>query len=531
MSVPKKSKNSERGFSVKVEVEVGEWGLRTKKRHIFYPPSLIFGWVKQRQTIDNVMNTYENETPMADLVYSFDWSSTPLGAMDTWSTSLRANVDLCMHAAFPMAIYYGPENTLIYNQMWRPILKMKHPYALGKTLKEVWPEVREKLEKIFEDVYATKKGQFNEDLLFYLNREGYPEETYFSFTFSPIFKKDGTVGGVFNCVQETTKRVITARRLKVLGELGRLTLGAKSIEGACHLVTATLRKHDADIPYALLYLIEDHATEYARTQFARLTATTFDQNLDTQIVEDGVEEMKFVDGHSSRELPDLLSNTQNLVDITDIENLHKSTSIPSLSTFKKNTNICSRNNINEEVPSPSISPPFTNTSTTNKNNYDTIPISSNQPWPIHQVIQTNSHVVVNLANDSQAIMLPVSTSIGGKNILNAIIICGLNTHCALDETYMEFLQLVANHFGTGLSNGRSREEERKNTEMLADLNRQKIMFFQNISHELRTPLTLMLAPLEDVITTCSPSSPIIQDLEMIRRNARRLLKLVNTLLQ
>ncbi|CAG8480265.1 7235_t:CDS:10 [Ambispora leptoticha] len=501
MLVPKKTKNTERGFGLEIEAEY--MSFKNSKN----------------QTADGFLNHYENETPVADLVYSFDWASTPLGAMDTWSTSLRANVDLIMHAVFPMAIYYGPEHTLIYNQMWRPIIKMKHP-ALGKTVNEVWPEITDIVNEIFNNVYATKKGRFHEDLLYYLNRDGYLEETYFSFTFSPIFKEDGSIGGVFNCVQETTKRVVMTRQIKALGELGHQTPGAKSMEDACHLVTSTLREHNDDIPYALIYLIEDNNTEQYQRHFARLVATTFDENLNRQIHENGVEEMKFVNGHSSRKLPDFLPNTQNLVDIT--ATINKSKSI-----FKKSSNICSNSDINGEI---SFSLPSHHMDS-NINNDNTISTSQNQSWPIHQVIQTKSHVIVTLADGSQAILLPVSTTIGGKSVLTAVLICGLNKHRKLNDTYMEFLQLVVGHVGTGLTHGQSREEERRQTELLADLNRQKIMFFQNISHELRTPLTLMLAPLDDAIAACSEPSPILQDLEMIRRNARRLLKLVNTLLQ
>ncbi len=74
-------------------------------------------------------------------------------------------------------------------------------------------------------VIETGKGFFHDDTMFLMNREGYSEECYFSFTFSPMFKSDGTVGGIFNAVQETTQRVLAARRLKTLGDLGNRTTG------------------------------------------------------------------------------------------------------------------------------------------------------------------------------------------------------------------------------------------------------------------------------------------------------------------
>ncbi|KAG0022360.1 hypothetical protein BGZ81_008555 [Podila clonocystis] len=101
----------------------------------------------------------------------------------------------------------------------------------------------------------------------------------------------------------------------------------------------------------------------------------------------------------------------------------------------------------------------------------------------------------------------------------------------LDNQYLDFLALLVANIASLLHFGQSREEERKSTEALFELNKAKISFFQNVSHELRTPLTLMLAPLDDVISQTPEKSPMRPNLEMIRRNSRRLLKLVNTLLQ
>ncbi|KAG0019164.1 hypothetical protein BGZ81_009896 [Podila clonocystis] len=101
----------------------------------------------------------------------------------------------------------------------------------------------------------------------------------------------------------------------------------------------------------------------------------------------------------------------------------------------------------------------------------------------------------------------------------------------LDNQYLDFVALLAANIASLLHFGRSREEERKSTEALFELNKAKISFFENISHELRTPLTLMLAPLEDVLNQTPEKAPTRANLEMIQRNTRRLLKLVNTLLQ
>ncbi|RHZ80261.1 hypothetical protein Glove_138g49 [Diversispora epigaea] len=438
-------------------------------------------------------NPYSNEQPIREFVYSFDWGSTALGPIDSWPPCLKSTVDLCLHSRFPMAIFYGSEKNIIYNEMYRPILKQKHPSAMGQPMSEVWFEIYDFINRLFNQVTATGKGSFEDDCLLFTHRDGYTEECYFSFTFSPIFTEDGSVGGVFVVVQETTKRILTARRLKTLGELGKKTTGAKSIETACHLVASTLQDNK-DIPFAMMYLIESNA----KIKTARLIATTFDQEIETKIGENNeLHEMIFVEGKSKRELPDYLLDTNLVVNLEE-ENEGSSDS------------------------SNRLQQGYEDEDDNNHYNYTS--------WPLNKVNEKN-HIIITLKNGSKAILLPISTSFAGKTLFNVIMICGINQHRALDREYMEFLQLAVSHVSSSLTHGRSREEERKQTEILADLNRQKIMFFQNISHEFRTPLTLMLSPLEESIKQCPPDCPILSNLQLINRNSNRLLKLVNTLLQ
>ncbi|CAG8509044.1 666_t:CDS:10, partial [Acaulospora colombiana] len=212
--------------------------------------------------------------------------------------------------------------------------------------------------------------------------------------------------------------------------------------------------------------------------------------------DDGIEELIFIKGKSIRKLPDFLPDTFELIDLQLNED-----------------NSCCKISDNQEASAKSA-----------LNLSDTTSLT----WPIEQVVISSSHLVVTLKDNSQAILLPVHMSLAGKTTLAAVIICGLNKNRALDREYLGFLH-VCIKFGAVLFV--SREEDRKRAEILADLNRQKIMFFQNISHELRTPLTLMLSPLEESISVCPLELPILYNLQMVNRNARRLLKLVNTLFQ
>lgn len=113
----------------------------------------------------------------------------------------------------------GPELALLYNDTWSPIPGEKHPWALGRPGREVWPEIWNEIGPLYETVQATGEGVSQQDQLLPVHRHGYTQECYFDFTFSPIRGEDGKVEGIFNAVVETTFRVISERRERVLREL------------------------------------------------------------------------------------------------------------------------------------------------------------------------------------------------------------------------------------------------------------------------------------------------------------------------
>ncbi|KAF0428231.1 PAS domain S-box protein [Gigaspora margarita] len=207
-----------------------------------------------------------------NMVYDYDWSSTLLGPMDSWDPALKNAVNLCLSSKFPICLYMGsPHWTELYNEAWIPTLKTKHPFALGKQFKQVWPEAYDAFFPQLENVKNTGKGMFCEDQYFESQRDGYTEETYFNFTFSPVFKSDGTVCAIFNVLQETTQKVLNTRRVKVISEFSHRISEIKSLESACHIIMNVL-SNSADIPYALIYFV-DH-----KPNTARLIAKTFDKD-------------------------------------------------------------------------------------------------------------------------------------------------------------------------------------------------------------------------------------------------------------
>jgi signal transduction histidine kinase len=188
-----------------------------------------------------------------------DWAGTSLGPVEDWPQSLRSALSICLNSRFPIAIYWGPEYVLLYNDAWRLIVGNKHPEVLGRPAHEVWPEIWDIIGPMLGSVSETGEATWRDDQLLPMNRFGYTEECYFDYTFSPIRGQGARVEGVFNVVTETTYRVLNDRRNHFLRELGTKTAVARSAGEACRLAAAAIAADPHDLPFALLYLIDPDA--------------------------------------------------------------------------------------------------------------------------------------------------------------------------------------------------------------------------------------------------------------------------------
>ncbi|MBA2251077.1 MAG: response regulator [Nitrospirales bacterium] len=155
-----------------------------------------------------------------------------------------------------MLLWWGPDLLLLYNDAWRPVLGAKHP-SLARPGREVWSEIWHIIGPMLEGVLQTGHATWQDDGLLMLERSGYLEEAYFTYSYSPVWLENGAVGGAFAAVSETTARVLGARRLRTLRDLGAQSSLAKSAEDACVISMRTLAENPADVPFALLYLLDE----------------------------------------------------------------------------------------------------------------------------------------------------------------------------------------------------------------------------------------------------------------------------------
>jgi PAS domain S-box-containing protein len=393
---------------------------------------------------------------MGALMGSIDWEATPVGPMMTWPQSLRTAINMCLSSGFPMLILWGPEHVQFYNDAFRPILGAKHPQSMGQCARDCWTEIWEVIQPMFAQILAGGQAIWSEDQRFFLDRYGYVEETFFTFSYSPIDDETGKVGGILCTVKETTRQVVSERRMTLLRELAARTGDVHTIEEACQSALTVLACGSADLPFALLYLLDSEGKQ------AHLMGTT---GLDAALLD--IRTSLALD-ESSAELA--------LYPFVQVRHTRAPTVITDLSACLV-------------------------------------------PHDAQQAITHHSACLVPLVRSAEA-------------PLAGVLVAGISPHHAFDEEYRGFFALVATHLATALSNARTHEEEHQRAEALAELDRAKTAFFSNISHEFRTPLTLSLGPLEALLS--DHEHPLDEEqraqIEMVRRNTQRQLKLVNTLL-
>ena len=140
---------------------------------------------------------------MGKLIRAMDWSATPLGPIELWPQSLRTTVSLCLASNFPISLAWGPQHVQIYNDGYWPICGGKHPHSIGQDFSECWASAWPAIGETFARALAGETSYLENQRMF-LDRHGYLEETFFTFSFSPIRDETGGVGGLFHPVTEIT---------------------------------------------------------------------------------------------------------------------------------------------------------------------------------------------------------------------------------------------------------------------------------------------------------------------------------------
>ncbi|MCM0678666.1 PAS domain-containing protein, partial [Micromonospora phytophila] len=184
-----------------------------------------------------------------------DWAATPLGPVESWPAELCAAVRTVLPSKIPMLLWWGPELVQIFNHAYTPVLGDKYPAAVGQRGAECWAEVWAELGPLTEQVLAGHGATYSENQLLMLDRHGYLEETYWTFSYSPACDGRGRVAGIFVATTDVTARVLGDRRLETLRELGSVSIAeADTADDAVRAAGRVLAGSPADLPLLMIYL-------------------------------------------------------------------------------------------------------------------------------------------------------------------------------------------------------------------------------------------------------------------------------------
>ena len=375
------------------------------------------------------------------------WTHTALGAPETWPQSLKTIVRVMLDSRYAMWMLWGSERTFFCNDAYLPTVGIKRDWVMGaradKVWEEIWPEIGPRIQQVLRHGEAT----WDEGLLLFLERSGFVEETYHTFSYSPVYDDHGAIAGMLCVVTEVTERVIGERQLRTLRDLAARSSGT-TVQQAAERLVSVLAATPQDVPFVNLYLLSEQRVWLA--------------------------------AHHGN--------------------------IPS--TFRPKQVLLA---------------------------------DGDSPWPFAEAIESGQTRIVDLPAGGitldgtawsdrvkRAIVLPVKSQ--GSPATLGVLVAGISPRRQLNESYKGFFELVRSQFAATLADSQSFESERARAEALAELDRAKTTFFSNVSHEFRTPLTLMLGPAADLLDEGGLSESVRNRVEILHRNALRLQRLVNSLL-
>ncbi|KAB2579736.1 Histidine protein kinase NIK1 [Lasiodiplodia theobromae] len=202
-----------------------------------------------------------NLAPHVQLIRGIDWANTPLGPIDSWSPTLKFMCNLIMACPNPAIVFWGPELNMIYNEAYIPIAGAKHPSMLGVPPWVAFQEAWDDFEPFLRNCEESGCGAMVENMLLFLNRgAGLQEEFYCSFSFTPILENDKIVGW-HEVVFETTKQMITERRISTLLTLSEKLSTSLTLKSFWEQTLEGLQSNSQDVCFAVLYSVSDLAGE------------------------------------------------------------------------------------------------------------------------------------------------------------------------------------------------------------------------------------------------------------------------------
>ncbi|MFF7395685.1 response regulator [Achromobacter sp. NPDC008082] len=193
------------------------------------------------------------------LIRAHDWAGSELGSPEGWPLSLKTALRIMLTARQPIWIGWGPDLLFFYNDPYLSIIGGRHPAAMAQPTRLVWHEIWPYMEPLLQTAMADAEGTYEERKLLIMERNGYPEETYYTFSFSPVPGDDGVTSGIICVNSDETRRVIADRQQNLLRELAIAMPQSATWRQACELSAQAFAANAYDIPFAMLYAVDSSA--------------------------------------------------------------------------------------------------------------------------------------------------------------------------------------------------------------------------------------------------------------------------------
>lgn len=392
-----------------------------------------------------------------------DWQATSLGPVLAWPEPLRALVREGVDSPHAVALWWGRDQTEVYNEAWSVFLGARHPGALGRPARLNWDSDWERIDPLVEQVLNQSRPVGHLGLTMQVRRGGATEEVFANLSLAPLRDATGGVAGIRALLWETTFDVVAQRRMRLLHELATRLAGAATRHEACHATAAAFETDSATVPFGLVYLVEPRGLQATLASAAGLQpgSPAAPHLLHLASTNAAAWPLARVVGE-----PGSASAAPILLDLTDGR-------LPELAR-----------------------------------------LLADAPGGLRA-----SHVML-----APLRAKPADASPG-------VLVLGLAPQRPYDGAHSRFVETMVQQVAAGLGYARAKELERERSDRLATLDRAKTEFFANVSHEFRTPLTLLLAPLEALARARDTlPAPVGAELDVAVRSARRLLRMVNSLL-
>ncbi|HEV2480829.1 MAG TPA: HAMP domain-containing sensor histidine kinase [Puia sp.] len=417
---------------------------------------------------------------MGRRIREYDWAATSLGPVESWPQSLRTCVRIMLDSRQPIWIGWGKDLIKLYNDPYIAIVGGKHPTALGMPASVVWKSIWREIGPMLHTVMEEDTGTYVESQLLIMERNGYPEETYYTFSYTPIPGDNGGSAGMICFNVDDADRILSERQLQTLTRLGKNLTDCLTYTQAAERTMDALSRNGRDFPFALFFWVGGEAG---------VSGAGDSMEAGGQMV-------------AGEPQGPLAGDDVRLTQCTTLG--ASATGVPIAFRLTDDSGLAAALRRARDSRAPQI-------------------IEG-----IHELLGAMPQGEWDVAPD-KAIALPIFKA--GGVVVAGFLVIGLSPYRPVDELYINFCTLIADQLTTSFADIHVLELERARAAALAEIDRAKTLFFSNISHEFRTPLTLLLGPIEDLLNDPASLESNKYRIGVAYRNALRMQKLVNTLLE